>query len=278
MNMRSTLSKMLGKFAVAGTLTLPFLALAQDESMSSAIDNLITLGYYVSSIGYLIATIIMIKAVMVYGKSAFGSIFSYISIGTGIFFIITIFQKLGGDFFKIGAESMDIWWHVMFYMAIIFYFAGIKLLVALGGSETENSSIIKIGAEKKWGAIAVVFLIIIFTIPSSVDSIVMIYENSALGAWGLHHFLSFALAGVVGYYLVNAKKTLGQIGHAIATPMIIAIWALCIQHFWELLTESWQIIELTSDKIEGVEKIFLTISAISMCYVGIKLKALAKKG
>lgn len=239
------------------------------------IETLISLGYYVSSIGFLIATILSGLAAKKLGTSAFGSIFSYLFIGTGIFFVITIFQQLGGEFFAISDESMDVWWHVMFYLALASYFLGFKALVGLasGGSEGQGKAI---GMEKTWGLFALVILVVVFLIPSSVETIVLSYDSSALGQLGLHHFLAFIIAGVVGSYLLSIKKNIGQIGRAVAGPMIIAIWALAIQHFWELLTESWQIIELTSDKIEGVEKIFLTISACCVISAVLRLKAFSK--
>ena len=239
------------------------------------IETLITLGYYVSSAGFLVATVITAIAAGKFGKSTLGSVFSYLFIGTGIFFVITIFQKLGADFFMISDESMDVWWHIMFYMALFSFYFGFKALVGLGSAEGSSPSK-AIGMEKKWGIAMLILLVIIFIIPNRVESIITAYESSALGQLGLHHFLAFILAGVVGSYLLSAKKNLGQIGRAVAGPMIITVWALCVQHFWELLTESWKVIELTSDKIEGVEKIFLTISAISIIYAASRLKSFAK--
>ena len=129
-------------------------------------ETLITLGYWVSTLGFLVASVITILAVRKFGKSALGSIFSYLFIGTTIFFVITIFQKLGGDFFRISHESVDIWWHIMFYMALIFYYCGLKFLVGLGNTEIDSNQGVQVGAEKKWGVLALVLLVIIFIIPN----------------------------------------------------------------------------------------------------------------
>lgn len=240
-----------------------------------SIETLITLGYYVSSLGFLVATIITALAVSKFGKSSLGSIFSYLTIGTAIFFVITVFQKLGADFFQIADESMDIWWHLMFYMALFSYYFGFRALVGLGdapsGTEGGGTS-----PEKKWGIFALILLVIIFIIPNWAEPIINTYESSPVGQLGLHHFLAFILSGVVGSYLFSAKKNLGQIGRAIANPMIIAIWALAIQHFWELLVESWKVVAVTSENIEGVEKIFLIIASVSITYAALRLKSFAK--
>lgn len=240
-----------------------------------SIDTLISIGYYVSSIGFLVAAIKTYKAYSKAGASGMKTVLKYIFIGTGTFFIITIFQKLGSDFFGIADESMDVWWHIMFYMAMISFYLAFKTLAGLGSSDA-NASVAHPNAGKVWGVISIVLLVVIFVIPSWAEPTVQAYLASRLAELGAHHFLAFALAGVVGAYVFSAKIFLGQIGRAISGPMIIAIWALALQHMWELLTESWAVIELTSDKIEGVEKIFLTISAISIIYSVSRLKAFSQ--
>lgn len=241
------------------------------------LETLISLGYWVSSIGFIAATVAMGVAVKRFGTSTLGSIFTYLLIGTGIFFVVTIFQGLGADFFGIADESMDVWWHLMFYMAFFFWLQSLRLLVNLGAGDASTSTVVKVGAEKMWAAIAVVVLVVIFTIPSSAEGIVSAYLGSNLAELGLHHFLSFMLAGFVGYLFLIAKKKMGQIGQAIATPMIIAMWAFAAQHFWELLFESWKVVNVTSEVGEGGEKIFLTIAAFGVIYAAWRLNSFAKQ-
>ena len=251
---------------------LPTISFADDITAVASEDTIIMTAYYVSAIGFLIATILMGRAVAAFGKSALASIFSYLFIGTGIFFVIAIFQKLGGDFFGISSESMDFWWHIMFYLALLYYYVGLSYLVGLGDADTTSGKGVQIGMEKVWGAVAIAILITIFIIPRMVDSYVGLYMNSVLADLGLHHFIAFAIAGTVGYYLVNAKRRLGQIGRAIANPMIIAIFALGLQHFWELLNESWKVVNVTSSVGEGIEKVFLIIAALCIGYAALRLR------
>src|SRR3990167_7249465 len=134
------------------------------------IETLITLCYYVSSIGYLVATLVTFDAVRKSRASGLKNVLMYLFIGTGIFFVITIFQKLGADFFGITDESMDIWWHVMFYLAMISYYLGFKALVALGtsdsGTTTVNANTV---AGKTWGIFSVLILAAVFIIPSQAE-------------------------------------------------------------------------------------------------------------
>lgn len=259
----------------AALLFAPTLAFAQEEAINPALESAISFGYYISLLGFIVGTIITYMAVKKFGKSTLGSIFTYLLVGTATFLVITVFQTLGSDFFGISDDSMDVWWHLMFYLAFASYYIGLKALIGLGSAEQSAGSI-RVGAEKMWAMFAGVILIAVFIIPSSVEYFILAYVNSAPGMLGLHHFLAFALSAAVGYYLLDAKKRIGQIGRAIATPMIIAIWAFAGQHLWELMFESWKWVDVTSEVGEGGERIFLTISAIGITYAAWRLKSFAR--
>jgi hypothetical protein len=238
------------------------------------LDTLITIGYFISSLGFLIATLYTLDAVRKSGPSALKNVLCYLFIGTATFFIITVFQGLGGDFFGIPDASMDFWWHIMFYMAMFSYYLGFKALVGLGTSSIETAP--KSSGAKVWGIISLIALVVIFIIPKMAEPTVLSYTSSRLAEFGLHHFIAFVMAGIVGAYLLSAKIFLGQIGKAIANPMILAIWAFGLQHLWELLNESWKVVIVSSNTGEGVEKIFLVIASIAIIFATIKLKSFAK--
>ncbi len=240
------------------------------------LDTLISLGYYISSLGFLVATYVTFNAYRKSSQSGLKTVLSYLFIGTGIFFVITIFQKLVAmGIYTIGEDSPDIWWHIMFYMAMISYYVGFKSLAKLGSSENTEAAMAT-NSSKTWGIVCAVLLAVIFIIPNWADGAINVYTSSKLAELGLHHFIAFVMAGVVGAYLFSAKLFLGQIGKAIASPMILAIWALALQHFWELLVESWKVIIVTPAVGEGVEKIFLTIAAVCVILAASRLKAFAK--
>ena len=240
-----------------------------------SIDTWITLGYYASSLGFLLASYVTFDAVRKSKPSGLRTVLTYLFIGTATFFVVTIFQKLGADFFGIADESVDIWWHLMFYLAMISFYLGFKTLAGLGNTEQSMSGA-QGGAAKIWGIIVAILLVAFFIIPSSVDSLVQAYTASRLGELGAHHFIAFVMAGIVGAYVFSAKLFLGQIGRAIAAPMIIAVWALSLQHLWELLNESWKVVDVTPATGEGVEKIFLCIAAACIIAAALRLKAFAK--
>ena len=93
--------------ATMGLLALPIIAFAADGD-PAWLDTAITIGYYASFLGFLVATILMAKAVGSFGRSILSFVFSYLLTGTGIFLVITVFQTLGNDFFGIAAESAQV--------------------------------------------------------------------------------------------------------------------------------------------------------------------------
>ncbi len=240
-----------------------------------SIDTLITIGFWLSAIGFLAASYITFNAMRKTGQSGMKPVLTYLFIGTLTFFIITIFQNLGAGFFGIADESMDIWWHVMFYLAMFSFYFGFKALSALGSSDSATTAV-NTNSGKTWGIFAGLVLVTVFIIPGVAEPLVNSYTSSKLAELGLHHFIAFIMAGVVGAYLFSAKIFLGQIGKAIANPMLIAIWALSLQHFWELLVESWKVILVTGETGEGVEKIFLIIAAACICSAALRLQAFTK--
>ena len=56
------------------------------------LDLLITLGYYVSSLGFLVASYVTFDAMRKAGKSGLKTVLTYLFIGTVTFFVITVFQ------------------------------------------------------------------------------------------------------------------------------------------------------------------------------------------
>lgn len=264
------------RYLILGLFSLiltPFPALADvSPTTFGGEDIFFTFLYYLSAFGYFIAVLMMGVAITGFGRSSLGLAFSFIFYGTAVFFIIAIFQTLGSAFFGITDESMDIWWHLLFYLAFILYFVGLRSLVQIGKNKDELGAQTEVHTGLGWKIASLAFIVVAFTLPSYLDPLVTIYAQSPVATFGLHHFIAFIAAALVALYLVLAKQQFGVIGNAIAAPMSLSVGMLSIQHFWELLTESWKVIEISSYTIEGVEKIFLCASAICMVIAAWRLK------
>jgi len=246
-----------------------------DMDMTS-LDGITTFAGEVSFAAFILATVLLFVVVSKLGKSAMQTIVMYLAIATGVFVAISAFLTLGADFFRIQDSSVDIWWHILFYMSFAFYFVALRMLVGLGTSETVPDQDKDMNQARLWGFIALCGVVLVFLLPSWTENMVAMYTNSPLDSFGVHHFIAFIFAGGVAWYLWSARERLGQVGRLIANPIIIAVVALALQHLWELLNESWRVIVVSETVGEGVEKIFLLIAGASLIYGGWKLLQFAK--
>jgi hypothetical protein len=242
----------------------------------TSLDGLTAFAGEVSFAAFIVATVLLFVVVSKLGKSAMQTIVMYLAMATGIFVAISAFLTLGADFFHIPDASMDVWWHVLFYMSFSFYFVALRMLVGLGMAEGEMDHDKDMNQARLWGFIALCGVVLVFLLPAWTEQFVSLYANSPLDSWGVHHIIAFIFAGGVATYLWHARAHLGQIGKLIANPIIIAVAALSLQHLWELLNESWKVIIVSDTVGEGVEKIFLTIAAVSLIWGGWKLYSFAK--
>lgn len=240
-----------------------------------SLETLAVVAEYVTLIEFLLGTVLMYLVVRKLGESTVRSVVAYLLLGTAMLTAVSIFLNIGAEGHGIADESFDVWWHVLFYAAFAFYFRGAQLLVSLGsgaGAGTEQ----KVGAGKWILAGAIVLFVFLFA--SAFEPLMVTYTSSALNSiFGLHHFISFALAGTVASYLFSMKSKLGMIGKAIANPFIIAVSALSLQHLWELITESWKLIDISTENIESVEQIFMIIAGTGIIWSAIKLRDFASK-
>jgi hypothetical protein len=242
----------------------------------TSLDGLTTFAGEVSFAAFILATVLLFVVVSKLGKSAMQTIVMYLAMATGIFVAISAFLTLGADFFRISDNSVDVWWHILFYMSFAFYFVALRTLVGLGSAEVASTQEKDMNQARLWGFIALCGVVLVFLLPSWTENIVLVYANSPLDSWGLHHIIAFIFAGGVAAYLWSARENLGQIGRLIANPIIVAVAALSLQHLWELLNESWKVIKVSDTTGEGVEKIFLIIAAASLIWGGWKLYKFAQ--
>lgn len=226
----------------------------------------------VSMFALLVGTVIMFLAMRKLGESTIRAIITYLFLGTLTLTFVSLYLNMGAESHGVADESFDVWWHILFYPAFIFYFMGVRLLARLSSGAAGLETTVQ---KRKW-IVGIVVIALVFVIPSSLESLMSQYTASAFNTvFGLHHFISFVLAGLVASYLIAMRGKLGQIGQAIATPFTIAVAAFSIQHLWELTTESWKLIDITTETIEGVEQIFMITAGIGIIWSAVKLKKFA---
>jgi hypothetical protein len=266
--------------AVIGSFLLPLVSFAQaatdmamgEEAMTPgdlALEPYLLAGKWISLTLFLVAAVIFIVAVRKYGKSTLGTVLTYVAMGSVLLLFSKGFDVVGGQMFNISDDSVMIWWHLLFYIAFGFYLFGIKALASLQEPGTDFE---KVGKHVWWwGLLAALAVIYVYTIPTTGEPYVLAYLGTPLSSFGLHHFIAFAFAGGVAYYLFAVRTKLGMIGKALSVPMIIAIIMLSLQHLWELLNESWKVIVVTGTVGETVEQGLLIVASASLVYGASKL-------
>lgn len=175
-----------------------------------------------------------------HSKSTFGKILLYFIFGTiiltlGRLFIMTTMVNI----FTLKEEVIDIVWHYTFYFAIFLFFIGIQKLHHLTAGNP-----VTVSAKAAYGmgiASCVISAAIIFTAPGSATLYEQLSKNPMIEQYGFQHVLSFVLAGATTFFLwrIQQKKTDFR---PIITSFLVAFIFLALVHFWELLTETWQLI------------------------------------
>jgi hypothetical protein len=212
-----------------------------------------------------VAIILIAYITWKFGKSAFGYLFGYFMFGAVLLGATRLFIYLvDNGSVAISEGSLEFWWHLIFYMSMLMFFMGCRGLVNLAKGVTVHESLRK---AMNWGLLCVVFVGLIFFLAGSVDqTLSQVYVGSPLDSFGLHHFIAVISAGLVSYYLYSVRSRIGMIGSGIAIPMIGSMALLSLQHLWELIAESWKLVELTSGAIEQGEQ-FLVLPALILLIV-----------
>lgn len=250
---------------------LPFTALAASEEAESGIISFLTpILEYLILVLLIIGLIIIHKVIKKFGASIMGNLFGYFTIGTIFLIEMRLFIHLVElNILSVANGALHFWWHVMFYLAMLSFFFGLKGLVDLADGKED-----KIAKKvSKWRLTLVIStLVIIFVSITTGNSLASFYDGPLFQNSGLHHFIAFAIASLVVYYLIQSKKKIGMIGAGIATPFIISISFWGLQHFWELLTESWKILQIDEEIIEHVEQYLVIIAVLALIYSFVQLK------
>src|ERR1043166_6819245 len=163
----------------------------------TTLDGITAFAGELSFAAFILATVLLFVVVSKLGKSAMQTVVMYLGIATGIFVAISAFLTLGADFFHIEDTSVDVWWHVLFYMAFAFYFVALRMLVGLGSAESSGDQEKDMNQARLWGFIALCGVVLVFLLPSWSEKVITLYGDSMLAAWGVHHFIAFIFAGGV---------------------------------------------------------------------------------
>ena len=251
------------------SILLPFLAIASAEANDPVGVWGLIMEYGILVL-LIIGVLVMRNVLKKFGDSMMGKLFTYFSIGTILLVTMRIFIHLVElNFVSISFGALHFYWHIIFYLALVSFYFGLKGLVDLAdGKDGEIPNMIN-----KWKIFSIISIFLIFVLSITTGSIYdSFYNSSIFESFGLHHFIAFALSVILSYYLIQSRKKIGMIGSGIATPFILSLSLFGLQHFWELLTESWKFIIVEEEIIEHVEQYIVIIAVFLLVYTFIQLK------
>ncbi len=229
----------------------------------------------VSMLLAVIAIVILISIIRHFGASAISIVFGYFIVGTVLLASARLFILLASlSVLPISEDTLNLGWHLLFFLSMItFFIAGMGFAKMGTGAEITNGTSKVIG----WGLISGILMVLIFIMAPIIDAPFTAYfADSFANHIGILHLIAFILGGIAAFYLYQNAK-LGQVTALLATPYLVSFGLLALNHFWELLTESWAIIVLPGSTIERVEQIFVLPAFALITYAYIRLWTLVSQ-
>lgn len=174
----------------------------------------------------------------------------------------------------IGDQTLEFWWHLIFYLGTFsFLIASNKIIEFIDGKKLKNllmKDIIVLCT------LSLVTLALFLTIQPLNEWFLSWFKDSLIDNGGFEHFIAFLFLGVVafkfGWIKFSSYRTSNKRFKVIDSLLggfvifFIFLTLLSLNHFWELLTESWGIIRLPENVIESVEQFFWLPAFMSISY------------
>ena len=205
-----------------------------------------------------IAAFLIIKAIREYGKSTIGIALIYFFNAVPVLGVIRVLFILDDDNIASYANVQDVtetvFWHTLFlYAMLLFYNAGRTLLTLVSSNKQKNSYRSAVGYVI-FSAIFSVSMIAVMPIPAVQDFCVSHLEGTWFDTFGWAHVISIFITGITAIYLFRIKdKFKGFTG--VISGICTALGMLIVLHLWEALNENWNVIVVSDDFGEFIERV-----------------------
>lgn len=216
-----------------------------------------------------IAMFILVLIIRQFGTSTISIIFGYFFIGTALLAsarLFILFASLG--ILNISDETLNMGWHLLFFLSMITFFIAGKGFSKLGaGTEvTENFSKV-VG----YGLVCTILAVLMFVLAPVIDApFTAMFAQSIADRSGLVHAIAVVLGGIAAFYLFHKAK-LGQVTSLLAAPYLISFGLFALNHVWELMFESWHIVNVSGSTGERIEQFFVLPAFMLITYAYIRL-------
>lgn len=245
-------------------------AMMEGEEAAGYASEAIFLGADILNMAFLVVAMLVFALVIGrHGASELSTIFGHFLLGTALLAASRLFLLLADNgVLRMHGDATHMAWHTILYLALFSFILGARGLVHLATSGQSKVSKSELGI---WGSIASVLTLALFIFAQQFEVWYLgMTTGSTWESFGGMHFLAFLFAFVTAFYVFQRTRA-GEITKVIATPMLVAIGLISVQHFWELLAESWGVVELEEAVIEQVELLFVVPSSLALLFAALKL-------
>lgn len=210
---------------------------------------------------YLLLVVALALSIVLARKFRAGALnILFVSYAFGVFFLALsqLFDYLvGNGTYLLVDVSFHLWLHLIMYCSLLaFIWGGYRVKKSIDSGEGVPGLG---GADKAVFASLTILAGAFLALPPILEPAFSVsLPGSAIDLFGLHHFLVFVGAFVVGWYLFRIKGSWGLLGQGIAF-MIAFLVLIGGLHLWEVVTESQslRLFNLPETIVEGVELFFL---------------------
>jgi len=198
-------------------------------------------------------------------------------VGKGIMNVV--FMSFGMSLFLVGLSNLfvavyessleditlHVFWHSIAYLAFIaLIWGGYRIKSIISSPNPEGFGFKDMAV---FSSMVIIAVMIFLAAPVLNASLGQMLTGSLFETLGVHHLIAFLL-GIIGALYLFYIKGGPQAGKSI-TFIGIFLLLLGVQHFWEILTETFKVIELEGSTIELIEQ-FIVLPAIIFFIVGQK--------
>lgn len=210
-------------------------------------------------LAFIVTLFYNIRIIRHYGRSIVGRPFIYILVGMAFLALARIYIIFYNfHIYDLEETTLQFGWHVIFYTGMISFLLSINNLDRRSDNELQ-------------GFKNVDFLIISLLILSTGFAFVLTivqnktfaknFDNSIFDTSGFVHFIAFILSGYLALKLLKIRATssdddLGKLIVSFIPSFLIFLSLMSLNHFWELVTESWGLLNLNQNIVETVEQVF----------------------
>jgi len=162
-------------------------------------------------------------------------------------------------------DTLEVWWHLIFFNSLILILLSIKDIM-------KKPQYIKPRSLKRCLSICMISTIFtIFVFLSAVpldEGFVSVFSDTFLAKIGIQHLIAFTFSSLVAFSLIEIRSFPEQYNSYFTFPLAIVFVLFVAYHFWELLTESLEILVIPEEIVEQVEQV-IVIPIFSVLIFGI---------